>query len=91
MEFIDVGNGNYVARSRIITVASPESLPVRRLVQDAKSVNRVIDVSCGKKTKSVILTDSEHVVLSALETDALAKALPVQIKALTKRSFRNVK
>ena len=54
------GNGNYVARSRIITVASPESLPVRRLVQDAKSVNRVIDVSCGKKTKSVILTDSEH-------------------------------
>ena len=63
MEFIDVGNGNYVARSRIITVASP------------KSVNRVIDVSCGKKTKSVILTDSEHVVLSALETDALAKAL----------------
>lgn len=75
MEFIDVGNGNYVARSRIITVASPESLPVRRLVQDAKSVNRVIDVSCGKKTKCVILTDSEHVVLSALETDALAKAL----------------
>ena len=70
MEFIDVGNGNYVARSRIITVASPESLPVRRLVQDAKSVNRVIDVSCGKKTKSVILTDSEHVVLYAL-----AKAL----------------
>ena len=58
MEFIDVGNGNYVARSRIITVASPESLPVRRLVQDAKSVNRVIDVSCGKKTKSVILTVS---------------------------------
>ena len=51
-----------LARSRIVAVASPDSLPVRRLVQDAKSVNRVIDVSCGKKTKSVILTDSEHVL-----------------------------
>ncbi len=68
MDFIDVGFGNYVARSRIVAVASPDSLPVRRLVQDAKSVNRVIDVSCGKKTKSVILTDSEHVILSAQDT-----------------------
>ena len=75
MDFIDVGFGNYVARSRIVAVASPDSLPVRRLVQDAKSVNRVIDVSCGKKTKSVILTDSEHVILSALDTSEISGSL----------------
>ena len=75
MDFIDVGFGNYVARSRIVAVASPDSLPVRRLVQDAKSVNRVIDVSCGKKTKSVILTDSEHGILSALDTSEISGSL----------------
>ena len=52
-------------------VVSPDSLPVRRLVQDAKNINRVIDVTCGKKTKAVIVTDSEHVILSADGVDEL--------------------
>ncbi|MBO4277767.1 MAG: DUF370 domain-containing protein [Clostridia bacterium] len=72
MGFIDAGFGNFVNAARIITVVSPESLPVRRLIQDAKNAGRVIDVSCGKKTKSVIVTDSDHVICSALEPNEIS-------------------
>ena len=75
MGLIDVGYGNFVNASRIVTVASPESLPVRRLIQDTKNAGRVIDVSCGKKTRSVIVTDSDHVICSALEPQELAALL----------------
>lgn len=71
MKLIDVGFGNYVNALRIVSVASTESLPVRRLVQDAKNAGRMIDVTCGKKTKTVIITDSDHVVCSACETDEI--------------------
>lgn len=65
MKLIDIGYGNLVSCGRVVAVASTESLPVRRLIQDAKNIGRVIDVSCGKKTKAVIITDSEHIILSA--------------------------
>lgn len=66
MKLVDIGGGSFVSAGRVVAVLSPESLPVRRLVQDAKNEGRVIDVSCGKKTRAVVVTDSEHVVLSAL-------------------------
>ena len=71
MRLIDIGFGNTVNADRVVCVVSPDSLPVRRLVQDAKNINRVIDVTCGKKTKAVIVTDSEHVILSADGVDVL--------------------
>ena len=71
MRLINVGFGNTVNADRVVCVVSPDSLPVRRLVQDAKNINRVIDVTCGKKTKAVIVTDSEHVILSADGVDEL--------------------
>ncbi|MCI5960388.1 MAG: DUF370 domain-containing protein [Ruminococcus sp.] len=71
MRLIDIGFGNTVNADRVVCVVSPDSLPVRRLVQDAKNINRVIDVTCGKKTKAVIVTDSEHVILSADGVDEL--------------------
>ena len=71
MRLIDIGLGNTVNADRVVCVVSPDSLPVRRLVQDAKNINRVIDVTCGKKTKAVIVTDSEHVILSADGVDEL--------------------
>ena len=71
MRLIDIGFGNTVNADRDVWVVSPDSLPVRRLVQDAKNINRVIDVTCGKKTKAVIVTDSEHVILSAVGVDEL--------------------
>lgn len=65
MRLVEIGGGSYISAGRVVAVLSPDSLPVRRLVQDARGEGRVIDVSCGKKTRSVIVTDSEHVVLSA--------------------------
>ena len=71
MEFVDIGFGNRVNTRRIVSVLSPDSLPIRRLVQDSKNAGRVIDVSCGKKTKSVLITDSEHIICSACEPDEI--------------------
>jgi len=75
MEFVDIGFGNRVNAQRIVTVLSPDSLPIRRLVHDAKNAGRVIDCSCGKKTRCVIVTDSEHVILSSEEADVVAGRL----------------
>ena len=74
MDFIDIGFGNSVAKGRVISVVSPESRPVRRLIQDARAANRVIDVSCGKKTRSVLITDSDHVILSAASPEELTES-----------------
>ena len=75
MNFINVGYGNMVAVERIVTLASPDSAPIKRLIQDAKDAGRVIDVSCGRKTRAVLVLDSDHVVLSALQTDTVAARL----------------
>ena len=75
MKFVNIGFGNTVCAERVITVASPESAPIKRLVSEGKSDGRVIDVSCGRKTRSVIVTDSDHIVLSALQCETLAARL----------------
>lgn len=79
MKFISIGNGNMVAVHRVISVASPDSAPIKRFVQDAKEAGRVIDVSCGRRTRSVIFTDSDHVILSALKTETVTNRLNGQI------------
>ena len=75
MKFINIGFGNMVAAARIVTIVSPDSAPVKRLVQDAKDGGRVIDVSCGRRTRAVIITDSEHVILSAIQAETIANRL----------------
>ena len=75
MKFINIGFGNMVSAGRIVAIASPESAPVKRLVSDAKEENRVIDVSCGRRTRSVIITDSEHVILSAIQAETITNRL----------------
>ncbi len=72
MKFVSIGYGNVIAADRVVLVASPDSAPVKRLVQDAKEQGRLIDVSSGRRTRSVIVTDSEHVILSALQVETLA-------------------
>ena len=75
MKFINIGFGNMVAAERIVTIVSPDSAPVKRLIQDAKEMGRIIDVSCGRKTRSVLITDSEHVILSAFQTETITNRL----------------
>ena len=75
MKFINIGFGNMVAADRIITIVSPESAPIKRLMQDAKAEGRVIDVSCGRRTRAVIITDSGHVIFSAIQSETVANRL----------------
>ena len=64
-----------VSAGRIVAVACPDSAPVKRLVQDAKEDGRVIDVSCGRRTRAVIITDSDHVILSAIQAETITNRL----------------
>ena len=75
MRFVNIGFGNVVNISKIVSVVSPESAPIKRFVQDAKEAGRVIDVSCGRRTRAVIFTDSDHVILSALKAETVASRL----------------
>ena len=75
MKLINIGFGNMVSAGRIVAIASPDSAPVKRLVQDAREDGRVIDVSCGRRTRSVIVTDSDHVILSAIQTETITNRL----------------
>ncbi len=75
MKFINVGFGNMVALERIVALVSPDSAPIKRLVQDSKDEGRVIDVTCGRRTRSVIITDSELVILSAIQTETIANRM----------------
>ena len=64
-----------VSAGRIIAIAGPDSAPIKRLVQDAKEDDRVIDVSCGRRTRAVIITDSDHVILSAIQAETITNRL----------------
>ena len=75
IKFINVGFGNMVSAGRIVAVASPDSAPIKRLVQDAREDGRVIDVSCGRRTRSVVITDSDHVILSAIQAETITNRI----------------
>ncbi len=72
MKFINVGYGNMAAAHRMIAVVSPDAAPVRRLIQDARDAGHLIDATCGHKTRAVLITDSEHVILSPLMPETIA-------------------
>lgn len=75
MKFINIGFGNMVAAERVVAVVSPDSAPIKRLIQDSKDQGRTIDVSCGRRTRAVIITDSEHVILSAIQAETIANRI----------------
>ena len=75
MQFINCGFGNLVAAQRVVSAASPEAAPIKRLVQDAKESGRVVDLCCGKRCRAVLILDSGHVVLSALSMDTIGARL----------------
>ena len=75
MKFINFGFGNMVSANRIVAIASPDSAPIKRLISDAKDDNRIIDVSCGRRTRAIIITDSEHVILSAIAAETITNRL----------------
>ena len=73
MKLINIGFGSMLAAGRVLAVLSPDSAPIKRVMQEAKDRGMLIDASYGHKTRSVILMDTDHVVLSALEADQVQK------------------
>ncbi|RLB08685.1 MAG: DUF370 domain-containing protein, partial [Deltaproteobacteria bacterium] len=72
-KMVNIGFGNIVASERVIAVVSPNGAPIKRLREEAKAEKRLIDATHGRKTRSVIITDSNHVILSAIQSETLAQ------------------
>ena len=72
MRFINIGFGNVVAAQRILAVLSPDSAPIKRMIQEAKEGGMLVDASFGRSTRSVLLMDTDHVILSALGPEQLS-------------------
>ena len=72
MKLANIGYGNMISVQRLIAIVSPDAAPVRRMIQDARDNGHVIDATCGHKTRAVIVTDSEHVILSPLLPETVA-------------------
>lgn len=72
MKLINIGFGNIVSGDRVIAIVSPESAPIKRIVQEARDKGLLIDASCGRRTRAVIITDSDHIILSAIQTETIA-------------------
>ena len=71
MKLINIGFGSFIAAKRVLSVLSPDSAPIKRLIQEARDRGMLIDASYGRKTKSVILMDTDHVILSAIQPETL--------------------
>ena len=71
MKLINIGFGNLVSSSRIVAVVSPESAPIKRIVQEAKAKGLLVYATCGRRCKAVLITDSDHVVLSAISPETI--------------------
>ncbi len=75
MGLINIGFGNMVSAERLLTIVSPDSAPIKRLVQEAKDRAMLIDASYGRKTRAVIIMDTDHVILSAIPPETIARRL----------------
>lgn len=80
MKLMNIGFGNMIAAQRLLAVVSPDAAPIKRLVQEARERGMLIDASCGRKTKAVLVMDTDHVVLSGLTPETIAHRAGVDIE-----------
>lgn len=74
-KFINIGYGNMVSAARIITIVSPDSAPIKRMIQDARESGKLVDATHGRRTRAVIIMDSDHVILSSVQPETVANRL----------------
>ncbi|MDI9514763.1 MAG: DUF370 domain-containing protein [Clostridiaceae bacterium] len=89
MKLINVGFGNIVSASKIVAIVSPESAPIKRIIQEARDRGVLIDATYGRRTRAVIVTESDHVVLSALQPETIAHRLIEKDSAQTQDTEAN--
>lgn len=75
MKLLNIGFGNMVSANRLVAIVSPESAPIKRIIQDAKERGTLIDATYGRRTRAVLVMDSEHVILSAIQPETVANRL----------------
>ncbi len=75
MKLLNIGFGNMVAADRLLAIVSPDSAPIKRIIQDAKDSGRLIDATYGRRTRAVLMMDSDHVILSAIQPETVAGRL----------------
>ena len=75
IKLINIGFGNIVSANRIVSIVSPESAPIKRIIQEARERNMLIDATYGRRTRAVIIADSDHVILSAVQPETVAQRL----------------
>lgn len=75
MKLINIGFGNMVSASRLVAIVSPESAPIKRIIQEARDGGNLIDATYGRRTRAVIITDSDHVILSAVQPETVANRI----------------
>ena len=75
MKLVNIGFGNMVSANRMIAIISPESAPIKRIIQDARDRGNLIDATHGRRTRAVIVTDSDHIILTYLQTETLANRI----------------
>jgi len=75
MKLINIGFGNIVSANRLVAIVSPESAPIKRIIQEARDRGMLVDATYGRRTRAVIITDSDHVILSAVQPETVAHRL----------------
>lgn len=75
MKLINIGFGNLVSAARVVAIVTPESAPIKRMIQDAKEQGTLIDATHGRKTRAVIITDSDHIILTYLQSETVASKI----------------
>jgi extracellular matrix regulatory protein A len=80
VDLINIGFGNIVAGNRVIAIVSPESAPIKRVIQEARERVMLIDATYGRRTRAVIITDSDHIILSAIQPETISHRLNIDVK-----------
>ncbi|MBE6961021.1 MAG: DUF370 domain-containing protein [Ruminococcaceae bacterium] len=80
MQFINIGFGNMVSSERLVAIVSPDSAPIKRMIQESRERGMLIDATYGRKTASIFIMDSDHVVLSALSPEKIAGRLQIELE-----------
>lgn len=78
IKLVNIGFGNIVAANRIVAIVSPESAPIKRIIQEAREKGNLIDATYGRRTRAVIIVDSGHIILSAVQPETVANRLSVK-------------
>ena len=72
MQLVNIGFGNIIAANKIVAIVSPESAPIKRMIQEAKDAKTAVDATCGRRTRAVLIMDSGHIILSAAQPETVA-------------------